>query len=139
MLYIKQVPTFLWYTMQKVSNKFNKEILMTKMNKKSYDCPIDFTIDLIGGKWSMWVLWSLQDGAMRFGELKRKIPNITEKMLIQQLRKFESYNIVSRKVYSQVPPKVEYSLTEHGKSLKPIMVLIQNWGNEHLYLGKLND
>lgn len=112
---------------------------MTKMNKKSYDCPIDFTIDLIGGKWSMWVLWSLQDGAMRFGELKRKIPNITEKMLIQQLRKFESYNIVSRKVYSQVPPKVEYSLTEHGKSLKPIMVLIQNWGNEHLYLGKLND
>jgi DNA-binding HxlR family transcriptional regulator len=107
---------------------------MSETNKKVSTCPINFTIDLISGKWSMWVLWTLQDGSLRFGELKRKIPEITEKMLIQQLKKFENHNIVSRKVYSQVPPKVVYSLTEHGRSLKPIMLLIKQWGDEHLYI-----
>lgn len=107
---------------------------MSETNQKLYNCPIDFTIELISGKWSMWVLWTLQDTTLRFGEIRDKIPGITEKMLIQQLKKFESYNIVSRKVYMEVPPKVEYSLTEHGKSLKPIMLSIQQWGNEHLYI-----
>lgn len=107
---------------------------MSEVNEKIYTCPIDFTIDLISGKWSMWILWSLQNGSLRFGELRREIPGITEKMLIQQLKKFETYNIVERKVYSEVPPKVEYSLTEHGKSLKPIMLLIKQWGDEHLYI-----
>ena len=107
---------------------------MSITKEKLYTCPIDFTIDLISGKWSMWILWSLQNGSLRFGELRKEIPAITEKMLIQQLKKFESYNIVSRKIYSQVPPKVEYSLTEYGKSLKPIMLLIRQWGNEHLFI-----
>ena len=104
------------------------------MSKKIYTCPIDFTIDLISGKWSMWILWTLQNGSLRFGEIRKKIPGITEKMLIQQLKKFESYGIVNRKVYSQVPPKVEYSLTQDGKSLKPIMLLIKEWGDEHLHI-----
>lgn len=104
------------------------------MTRRKEDCPIDFTISLLSGKWSMWVLWTLQEEPLRFGELKRRIPNITEKMLIQQLRKFESCNIVNRKVYTEVPPRVEYSLTEHGRSLKPIMLLIKNWGDEHLKL-----
>jgi DNA-binding HxlR family transcriptional regulator len=82
----------------------------------------------------MWILWTLQDSPLRFGEIRNRIPGITEKMLIQQLKKFETYNIVIRKVYPQVPPKVEYSLTEHGKSLKPIMSLIKQWGDEHLYI-----
>lgn len=107
---------------------------MSIKDKKKYTCPIDFTIDLISGKWSMWVLWSLQNDPLRFGQLKKSIPGITEKMLIQQLRKFEVHNIVSRKVYSQVPPKVEYSLTEHGKSLKPIMLSIKEWGDGHLHI-----
>jgi len=107
---------------------------MSTINEKSYTCPIDFTINLISGKWSMWVLWTLQNDPLRFGEIRNRIPGITEKMLIQQLKKFESYNIVSRKVYYEVPPKVEYSLTEHGKSLKPIMSLIKQWGDEHLYI-----
>lgn len=110
---------------------------MSEVNEKIYTCPIDFTIDLISGKWSMWILWSLQNGSLRFGELRREIPGITEKMLIQQLKKFETYNIVERKVYSEVPPKVEYSLTEHGKSLKPIMLLIKQWGDEHLYIQEI--
>lgn len=105
---------------------------MSELNEKIYTCPIDFTIDLISGKWSMWILWTLQDGPVRFGELRNKIPGITEKMLIQELKKFENYNIVNRKVYPEIPPKVEYSLTEHGRSLKPIMTLIKQWGNEHL-------
>lgn len=107
---------------------------MSTINEKSYTCPIDFTINLISGKWSMWVLWTLQNDPLRFGEIRNRIPGITEKMLIQQLKKFESCNIISRKVYSEVPPKVEYSLTEHGKSLKPIMSLIKQWGDEHLYI-----
>lgn len=80
----------------------------------------------------MWILWSLQDGPLRFGELRRSIPGITEKMLIQQLKKFEEFNIISRKVYTQIPPKVEYTLTESGQSLKPIMQLIKQWGDDHL-------
>lgn len=107
---------------------------MSTINENLYTCPIDFTIDLISGKWSMWVLWTLQNDPLRFGEIRNRIPGITEKMLIQQLKKFESYNIVVRKVYPQVPPKVEYSLTEHGKSLKPIMLLIKQWGDEHLHI-----
>lgn len=107
---------------------------MSIKDKKIYTCPIDFTIDLISGKWSMWILWTLQngDGPLRFGQIRRSIPNITEKMLMQELKKFEGYGIINRKVYQEVPPKVEYSLTEAGKSLKPIMVLIKQWGNEHL-------
>ena len=91
-------------------------------------CPIDFTIDLIGNKWSMWILWSLQDGPLRFGQLQKMIPRITEKMLTQQLKKFESNHLVIRTVYPQVPPKVEYTLTQDGKSLKAIMTSIKQWG-----------
>ena len=97
-------------------------------------CPIDFTIHLIGDKWSMWILWSLQEGPLRFGELKRRIPGITEKMLTQQLKKFEVNHMIERTVYPEVPPKVEYRLTRHGESLNPIMELIRQWGDEHLYL-----
>ena len=107
---------------------------MSTINEKSYTCPIDFTINLISGKWSMWVLWTLQNNPLRFGEIRDRIPGITEKMLIQQLKKFENCNIISRKSYIQIPLKVEYSLTEHGKSLKPIMLLIKQWGDEHLYI-----
>lgn len=109
---------------------------MKSQEDKSVSCPIDFTIDIIGGKWSIWILWTLQDRTSRFGELKKSIPGITEKMLIQQLKKFEKYNIISRKVYSQVPPKVEYTLTENGQSLKTIIQLIKQWGDEHLNLKK---
>lgn len=107
---------------------------MSTINEKSYTCPIDFTINLISGKWSMWVLWTLENDPLRFGEIRDRIPGITEKMLIQQLKKFQNCNIISRKSYHQIPPKVEYSLTEHGKSLKPIMLLIKQWGDEHLYI-----
>ncbi|HYF84002.1 MAG TPA: helix-turn-helix domain-containing protein [Clostridia bacterium] len=106
---------------------------------KIYTCPIDLTIDVIGGKWSMWIIWSLLEKELRFGELKRCIPNITEKMLIQQLRLLESFQVISRKVYTQVPPKVEYSLTDRGKKLKPILMSIREWGIEHLHQISANE
>jgi DNA-binding HxlR family transcriptional regulator len=102
----------------------------TNSNKES--CPIDFTMNLIGGKWSMWILWTLQDGPLRFSALKKSIPGITEKMLIQQLKKFEEFHLVDRKVFNQIPPKVEYALTEKGQSLRPIMQLIKKWGEKNL-------
>ena len=105
---------------------------MENINANKENCPIDFTINLIGGKWSMWILWTLQDGPLRFSDLKRSIPGITDKMLIQQLKKFEEFNIVNRKVYTQIPLKVEYTLTEKGQSLRPIMQLIKEWGEQHL-------
>jgi DNA-binding HxlR family transcriptional regulator len=124
----KQVPTFLCIADLKVSN-----VGVTAMeNNNKYICPIDFTMSLLGDKWSMWILWSLQNGPLRFGELKRLIPGITEKMLTQQLKKFTNNSIVVRKVYPEVPPKVEYRLTQHGESLKTILLLIRQWGEEHL-------
>ncbi len=105
-------------------------------NNNKYTCPIDFTMSLLGDKWSMWILWSLQNGPLRFGELKRLIPGITEKMLNQQLKKFTNNSIVVRKVYPEVPPRVEYHLTQHGESLKAILLLIRQWGEEHLSIRK---
>ncbi|WP_105614675.1 winged helix-turn-helix transcriptional regulator [Vallitalea okinawensis] len=102
-------------------------------NNKEYSCSIDLTIDLISGKWSMWVLYVLQnEGTIRFGELRKRVKGITEKMLIQQLKKYESFDIVHRKVYNQVPPKVEYSLTEYGNKLMPIIDLLFQWGDEFM-------
>jgi len=100
--------------------------------KNSYFCPVTATLSVIGGKWKPIILWILLQGTHRFGELKRKIPTITQKMLTQQLREMERDEIVHREVYPVVPPKVEYSLTENGRSLTPIMQAMAAWGNEHM-------
>jgi len=95
------------------------------------NCPVKATMDIIGGKWKPIILYYLKDGITRFGEFQRLIPHITKKMLTQQLRELERDEIIERKVYHQVPPKVEYSLSEYGKSLKPVLELMATWGNEH--------
>jgi len=97
-----------------------------------YFCPVTATISVIGGKWKPIILWILLSETHRFGELKRKIPKITQKMLTQQLREMERDGIVHRKVYAIVPPKVEYSLTENGSSLSPIMQAMADWGEMHM-------
>ena len=94
-------------------------------------CPIESTLKVIGGKWKTLILWYLEDGTKRFNELKRELPLITQKMLTQQLRELEADGVVHRKVYAQVPPKVEYSLTEQGKSLKPVLATMCDWGQEY--------
>jgi DNA-binding HxlR family transcriptional regulator len=94
--------------------------------------PVEITLDLIGGKWKVLILWHLLERTLRFSELKRKIPSITQKMLTQQLRELESDGLLHRKVYAQVPPKVEYSLTEAGKSFMPILKALHKWGESRI-------
>ena len=89
------------------------------------------TADVIGGKWKPLILFYLEGGTKRFGELRKLIPGLTKKMLTQHLRELERDQVVHRKVYAVVPPKVEYSLTRHGESLKPILKLMSAWGTKH--------
>jgi DNA-binding HxlR family transcriptional regulator len=93
---------------------------------------VQATLKILGGKWKLLILWHLKDGARRFSELKRLIPEITEKMLIQQLRELEKDEIVNRNVLADVPPKVEYSFTDYGKSLIPVLKPLCDWGQAHL-------
>jgi DNA-binding HxlR family transcriptional regulator len=102
------------------------------MPAKTYNCPVEAAIDVFGGKWKAVILWWLQQRTWRFGELRRQIPGITEKMLTQQLRELERDGIVAREVYPTVPPKVEYSLTDYGRSLKRALRAICDWGSIHM-------
>lgn len=99
-----------------------------RMNGRVYHCAMDVTMDYIGGKWKSVVLWYLRKGPLRFSELKKVIPQITEKMLSLQLKQLEADGIVKRKVYPEVPPKVEYCLTDEGKTLLPLLEEMAKWG-----------
>jgi DNA-binding HxlR family transcriptional regulator len=93
-----------------------------------YYCPVDLTLSVIGGRWKSLVFWNLRDGAKRFGEMKKILVGINDKMLTQVLRELEKSGVVNRKVYEVIPPKVEYSLTEKGKELLPVMQQMSDWG-----------
>lgn len=95
-------------------------------------CTIYRTLDVIGGKWKPVILWFLSDGTKRFGELKKSIQGISEKMLISSLKDLESEGIIDRFVYHSIPPKVEYSLTEKGQSILPILMSMNKWGEENM-------
>jgi DNA-binding HxlR family transcriptional regulator len=95
---------------------------------KKYNCPIEAPISLIGGKYKAIILWHLIDKTLRFNEIQKLIPQATPKMLTQQLRELENDNLVIRTVYPVVPPKTEYSLTDFGKSMIPILNAMCNWG-----------
>ena len=95
-------------------------------------CPVETTLELIGGKYKALILWHLSAGTLRFSELRSRISTATPKMLTQQLRELESQQLVHREVFPVIPPKVEYSLTETGKSLMPVLVAIRDWGAEYL-------
>ena len=99
---------------------------------EGYHCPVDVTLDMIGGKYKSLILWHLTFATLRFGELRKLIPQATPKMLTQQLRELEEDNLVARTVYPVVPPKVEYSLTELGRSIRPILSLMYDWGADYL-------
>ncbi|AEI46371.1 DNA-binding HxlR family transcriptional regulator [Paenibacillus mucilaginosus] len=92
---------------------------------------VELTLKVIGGKWKPVILCHLTDGTMRFGELKREMPSITQKMLTQQLRELEQDGIIHRQIYHQVPPKVEYSLTEYGITVKELLDVMSAWGERH--------
>lgn len=101
-------------------------------SKLPYHCGIDAAIDVVGGKWKVLILWALESGTtLRFAELRRALPGVSEKVLIQQLRELESDEIVHREVYREVPPRVEYSLTELGLSLNEALAPLGAWGRKH--------
>lgn len=94
-------------------------------------CPVTTTLSVIGGKWKPIILFIIRDEKKRFGEIKKLISSITQKMLTQQLRELEEDGIINRKVFAVIPPKVEYSITEYGKSLFPILDELALWGETH--------
>lgn len=102
------------------------------MEKAPEDCRVEDALSILVGKWKPIILLHLlQEGTKRFNELKRSMPGITQKMLTKQLRELEEEDIIDRMVYPQVPPKVEYSITEYGRSLEPILEAMHEWGKNH--------
>ncbi|MDO6657030.1 helix-turn-helix domain-containing protein [Anaerobacillus sp. 1_MG-2023] len=105
---------------------------MSRTQDKTFYCEKELTLTVIGGKWKMLILWHLgKQGTKRFGELKSLMPGITQRMLVNQLRELEDDQIVHREVYPVVPPKVEYSLTEQGETLMPILDSMYEWGKNY--------
>jgi DNA-binding HxlR family transcriptional regulator len=108
-----------------------EDIGMKKVEE--FNCEKELTLSIIGGKWKMIILWHIGlSSPKRFSELKKLLPNVTQKMLTTQLRELERDGIIHRKVYPQVPPKVEYTLTEHGLKLIPILELMYEWGKNYI-------
>lgn len=107
--------------------KSTKEVVACDLS----DCPVSIAVDVIGGKWKVIILYHLRGQTLRFGELKRSIPKVTQKMLTQQLRELEKDKLVKRHVYAEVPPKVEYTSTELAEKLSPALDLLCAWGSEY--------
>lgn len=107
------------------------------MRFERYDCsaacPIEAALEVIGGKWKGMALYHLLDGTKRFNELKREVNGVTQRMLTKQLRELEVNGLISRQVYAEVPPKVEYSLTKKGKALRPILLALEKWGAQYVF------
>ena len=104
-----------------------------------YFCPVEGTLDVIGGKWKPLIIWFLRKHVLRFSELRRAIPGITDVMLTKQLRELEQDGIIRRKVYTQVPPKVEYSLTPLGMTVIPLLNALCDWAIEHMKIPMIDD
>jgi DNA-binding HxlR family transcriptional regulator len=95
---------------------------------RDYHCPVELTVDLVGGKWRSVILAHLKEGAHRYGQLRRRMPDVSEKMLVQRLRELEADGFVTRREYPTVPPAVEYDLTEEGRTLVPVLQALYDWG-----------
>lgn len=94
-------------------------------------CPVEITLDLIDGKWKGVILYHLQEGRLRFSELRKRMPRITQRMLTKQLRALEVDGLITRKVYPEVPPRVEYALSETGERLRPVIDVLRAWGEDY--------
>jgi DNA-binding HxlR family transcriptional regulator len=102
------------------------------MKKRTYVCGLDAALDVMGGKWKALILWGLLDGPLRFGEVRRAVPGISERILTLQLREMENSGLVHREVYPEVPPKVEYSMTDFGRSLLTALMPLGEWGERNM-------
>ncbi len=125
---LRQVRIFLLGTDVKVSSENSNCV-----DDASFNCPVEATLSVIGGKWKVVILFHLSyEGVHRFAELRKKIPKVSERMLTQQLRELEEAGVLRRQVYAEVPPKVEYSLTDYGETLRPICRSMCDWGKTHM-------
>lgn len=104
---------------------------MAKSQAVDEQCPVEVGLNILSGKWKLKILWNLSNGTIRFNELQRVLDNITTKTLTQQLRELEEQGIITRRVFPEVPPKVEYSLSELGTTLKPILAQLCDWGKAY--------
>jgi len=105
---------------------------MDPSEETPHSCPTEATLTVIGGRWKVPILWNLFEGTCRFGELSRRISGVTQKMLTQQLRELEADGLIRRKVFPEVPPRVEYSATDLGRSLVPVVSALSAWGERYL-------
>ncbi|MEZ2575965.1 winged helix-turn-helix transcriptional regulator [Buttiauxella ferragutiae] len=102
------------------------------MKSKPFNCPVEVTIAVAGGKWKPLIIFHLMSGTKRFGELRRLVGNVSQRSLTLQLRELESHGIINRAVFAEVPPRVEYSLTQYGKTLEPVLHAMKNWGDSYV-------
>ena len=107
-------------------------MLSERINNKRYQCPVEATLEVIGGKWKPIILWQLRTEKLRFSKLQQNMRGISPKMLAKQLRELEEDGLIHREVYPEIPPKVEYSLTEFGKTVLPVLDALCEWGNKYL-------
>ncbi len=107
----------------------------TTLAESRYSCPVEATMDVIGGKWKLLIIHHLLEGTKRFNELQKAIPAVTQRMLTSKLRELERDGIVHRKVYAEVPPKVEYSMTEFGRTVEPMLWVMHDWGKTFMGMG----
>nr|WP_321259118.1 helix-turn-helix domain-containing protein [uncultured Pseudodesulfovibrio sp.] len=105
---------------------------MITFKNKQFRCPVEVTVGLISGKWKSLILWHLHDGSIRYKELERIVPGVSQKMLTQQLKEMEEDKLLTRTVFPEVPPRVEYGLTELGHSVFPILEMMHNWAMDNL-------
>lgn len=105
---------------------------MYTKNGKTYSCPVEATLDVIGGKWKPIILWMVRSNVMRFSELQKAIPEVNSKTLTKQLRELEQDGVITRTMFPEIPPRVEYSITEFGTSLIPIIHALCDWGAKYL-------
>ncbi len=105
---------------------------MRKQRHQDYtQCPVEAALDLMGGKWKAVILFRVMEQTRRFNELRRLLPKVTQRMLTNQLRELERDGLLHREIYAQVPPKVEYSLTDFGRTLVPVLITLKDWGEAH--------
>ncbi|QYR23915.1 helix-turn-helix transcriptional regulator [Paenibacillus sp. sptzw28] len=102
-----------------------------QVNQEREKCPIEISLDVIGGKWKVLILWYLLWETRRFSQLERLIPQVSQKVLAEKLRELEESGLIERRVYPVVPPRVEYSLTEGGQSIRPLLMALLDWGNHY--------
>ena len=109
----------------------NKKNIKIQIAGRTYFCPVEVTMSIMGGKWTAPILWYLKGRTLRYNELKKLLVTISEKVLIKELKSLQQVGLIARKSYAEVPPKVEYTLSEYGKTIVPIIDLISKWGEVH--------